>query len=219
MADDVAAFDSQAARDQLDVGFIQRAAFDQRWRGKGNAVTIAAQLHQADATFLNNEFSFGFTTRLEPGVAAAQCGVTGKWQLPAWTEDAHFVVGLWVFRWQQKRGLREVGPVGEMLHFGSGEAAAIQHHGQWVAEVRRGGENINLFEGALAHRTSFGQYIKTKQYPARRGLQAARKCPRTSAPSAGRRCAAAPGALAAGPTSGASRKRRESLPSSCVHPP
>ena len=50
-----------------------------------------------------------------------------------------------------KGGLRQVGPVRELLHGLGAETRAIKHHGQRVAAIGLVGENVNLLEGALVH--------------------------------------------------------------------
>ena len=97
--------------------------------------------------------------RLQPRMAGAQRGVSGKRQLAPRAEDAHAVVGPGRAAFgggrQHKGGFREVGPVRELLHRLGGQARAVQHHGQGVATVGGGGEHIDLLEGAVVHGLSW----------------------------------------------------------------
>ncbi len=153
---DVGARHAQAARDALHVVFGERAALDQGRRGKGQALAVLAQRHQAHAAFLHDAARRArLAARGKPGMAGAQRGVASEGQLAPGAEDAHAVVGtggaaLGRGR-QHEGGLGEVGPVRELLHGLGGEAFAIEHHGQRVAQAGRGGEHIDLLEGALVH--------------------------------------------------------------------
>ena len=93
-------------------------------------------------------------------MAGAQRRVAGKRQLAAGCEDAHAVVGPGCFGLvaggQHKCGFAQVGPLGEVFHLFGAQAGAIQNHGQRVAEVGRGGEDVDLFEGAGFHEGEFG---------------------------------------------------------------
>ena len=102
------------------VGFIQWAALDQGWSSERQAFAVTAQLHQPHAAFLHHVFAARHAAGLEPGVAAAQRRVAGERQFTTRAEDAHAVVGARGRAlgrgWQQEGALRQVGPVGEVLH-------------------------------------------------------------------------------------------------------
>ena len=59
------------------------------------------------------------------------------------------VVGFWIGRQQEERGLGEVGPIGEPLHFFSGQALAVDDDGERVTQIRSVREHINLDECSL----------------------------------------------------------------------
>ena len=128
-----------------------------RWgRGcKGQAFAVAPELDQPYAAFLHHILALRLAAGLQPGVAAAQRGVAGKGQLAARAEDADLVVSTGLRGRQQEGGLRQVGPVGEVLHLFGAQARAVQHHGQRVAQVRHGGEHIDLLECAGLHGVLF----------------------------------------------------------------
>lgn len=57
-------------------------------------------------------------------------------------EDAHPVIRAAISRRQQERGFGEVHPVGEPLHLFACEVLGFSHHGERIAAVGLGGEDI-----------------------------------------------------------------------------
>jgi hypothetical protein len=110
----------------------------------------AADRDQSGLALLHRDvLALGHAAGFQPGVAGPQGRVAGKRQLSAGREDAHAVVGRGFGGRQHKGGFRQVGPLRKTLHGRVVQAAAVQHHGQRIAEVGLGGEDIDLFEGPV----------------------------------------------------------------------
>lgn len=69
-------------------------------------------------------------TGREPGVRRAELPDGRRKAVPRQGEDPHPVVGARMRRWQQERGLREVGPPGERGQLPVAEAVGIDYHGE-----------------------------------------------------------------------------------------
>lgn len=125
-----------------------------QWRcSEGQATGVVLHLHQTRAALLNQDaFSLGHSPCLEPGMRRTQCGVAREGKFLAAREDPHFVVRLRMRRRQEEGGLRQVGPVGEVLHTLRTEAFGIDDDGERVAEIRHLGEDVDLVERADAER-------------------------------------------------------------------
>ena len=129
---------------------------------------LAPDRHQPHLAFLHDLLRRqGLAAGLQPGVAAAQRGVTGKTHLTAGREDTHPVVGASgaasLGGRQKKRGFRQVGPVRKLQHLGIRQPTAVQHHGQRVAQQCGGRENIHLFKRAVAGGGGRGQGRHTRE--------------------------------------------------------
>jgi glutathione S-transferase len=88
---------------------------------------------------------------------ARQAFMAGERQFAARREDTHAVVRRIVLGRQHEGRFGQVRPRREVLHLFVGQANAIEHHGQWIAAIRRGGEDVDLLERALLHECLSGK--------------------------------------------------------------
>lgn len=104
----------------------------------------AALLNQ-NAVFCLDHFGF------QQGMCRTNRGVSGEGQLGARCEDAYVVVRTNHGRWDDKGCLRQVGPVRNLLHLGSGEVCGVEDDCNGVALEGGGGKYVDCFEGVVWH--------------------------------------------------------------------
>ena len=77
-------------------------------------------------------------------MTGADGGMAGERKLIARCENAYSVVGGWIARRKNERGFAEVRPVCKSSHVISGHSIGIKHHGNRIAKVGLGREDIDL---------------------------------------------------------------------------
>lgn len=116
------------------------------------ATRLDAQRQQTREAFLHEHtVARVHDPGMQRGVSAADTRVSGERQFLARREDSHAIVGAWVGRWQQERGLGQVHPGGEALHRDRIHATGIEYDGQRIAVAERIGEYIELQKAPWSH--------------------------------------------------------------------